>query len=94
VLRALAHAQRRQFVRACLPQQRAAGELAELSHLALASVSEHLKVLRKCGLLVLEVRGRFWMYRSDPKVLRAATAALAQLEGTNHGAVRRKKYGS
>ena len=41
-------------------------------------------MLRKCGLLVLEVRGRFWMYRSDRAVLRAATAALKALE-SSHG---------
>jgi DNA-binding transcriptional ArsR family regulator len=80
VLRALSHAQRRQFVQACLRQERAAGELAEATHLALASVSEHLKVLRKCGLLVLEVRGRFWMYRTNRALLRAALAELAELQ--------------
>jgi DNA-binding transcriptional ArsR family regulator len=85
ILRALSHAQRRQFVNACLVQERAAGELAELSHLALASVSEHLKVLRKCGLLILEVRGRYWMYRTDRQLLRTVLAALAQLEEKRHG---------
>jgi len=83
VLRALSHPQRRQFVQACMAREHAAGELAERSHLALASVSEHLKVLRKSGLLVLDKRGRFWMYRSDAKVLRAA---LARLEETFDGA--------
>ncbi len=75
-LRALAHAERRLFVRACLDREYAAGELAELSSLAIASVSEHLKVLRKTGLLALEVRGRFWMYRTDPARLQQALAAL------------------
>lgn len=66
-----------------MAQERAAGELAELSHLALASVSEHLKVLRKSGLLVLDKRGRFWMYRSDVAVLRAAMARLEDIvDGT------------
>lgn len=83
MLRALSHPQRRQFVQACVAQERAAGELAELSHLALASVSEHLKVLRKSGLLVLDKRGRFWMYRSDVAVLRAAMARLEDIvDGT------------
>jgi DNA-binding transcriptional ArsR family regulator len=79
-LRALAHAERRLFLRACLKQERAAGELAELSQLGLASVSEHLKVLRKCGLLTLEVRGRFWMYRTDRVQLKAALVALSLLK--------------
>lgn len=82
-LRALAHAERRLFVRECLHRERAAGELAEISSLALASVSEHLKVLRKTGLLNLQVRGRFWMYRSDPARRREVLAALwASLEPT------------
>ena len=80
ILRALSHAERRLFFRACLTQERAAGELAELSSLALASVSEHLKVLRKCGLLSLDKRGRFWLYRADRAVLNAAIAALANLK--------------
>lgn len=79
-LRALAHPERRLFVRACMHDERAAGELAEVSALALASVSEHLKVLRKSGLLTLEVRGRFWMYRSDAARLRSVRAALGNLE--------------
>ncbi|MBT9455894.1 MAG: winged helix-turn-helix transcriptional regulator [Burkholderiaceae bacterium] len=85
LLRALSHAQRRLFVSACLPRECSAGELAELSQLALASVSEHLKVLRKCGLLQLEVRGRFWFYRTDRAVLRAAAAALAAIEEASDG---------
>lgn len=88
-LRALAHAERRLFVRECLGRECAAGELAEISSLALASVSEHLKVLRKTGLLTLEVRGRFWMYRTDPARLQQVLAALQaafELESENpHG---------
>jgi len=42
-------------------------------------VSEHLKVLRKCGLLVLNKQGRYWMYRTDAAVLREAVAALTEL---------------
>jgi DNA-binding transcriptional ArsR family regulator len=42
-------------------------------------VSEHLKVLRKSGLLELDKRGRFWMYRTNRRALRDAAAALAKL---------------
>nr|WP_255719702.1 helix-turn-helix domain-containing protein [Pelomonas sp. P8] len=84
-MRALAHGERRLFLRECLDRECAAGELAEVSSLALASVSEHLKVLRKTGLLTLEVRGRFWMYRTDPARLQEVMAALqASFEGTDH----------
>ena len=81
MLRALSHPDRRAFVAACKNEARAAGDLAELSELSLATVSEHLKVLRKSGLLVLEKRGRFWFYRADANVVRRAVAHLASLAG-------------
>jgi DNA-binding transcriptional ArsR family regulator len=49
--------------------------------LAPASTSEHLKVLRKAGVLELDKRGRFWLYRTDPEALRDAGRALAQMAG-------------
>ena len=82
MLRALSHPERRAFVVACKDEPKAAGELAELSELSLATVSEHLKVLRKAGLLVLEKRGRFWFYRSDGAVLERVMAALGALKGS------------
>ena len=36
-------------------------------------------MLRKTGLLVLEKRGRFRVYRTDPAQLRAVTQALDRL---------------
>lgn len=78
-MRALSHPDRRRFVKACLGEAQAAGDLAELSSLALASVSEHLKVLRKSGLLVLERQGRFRMYRTDAALLRDLSRTIAGL---------------
>ena len=75
-LRALAHPVRRQLVAACLASPRPAGELVALTGLAAASVSEHLKVLRKSGLLVLEVRGRYRLYAADPAAVRATAEGL------------------
>lgn len=80
LLRALSHADRRMFVRLCKAQAVPAGELAEQSQLALASVSEHLKVLRKTGLLDLERDGRFRLYRTNQKLLSAVLETLAKLE--------------
>jgi DNA-binding transcriptional ArsR family regulator len=80
LLRALSHADRRMFVRLCKNQAVPAGELAEQSQLALASVSEHLKVLRKTGLLDLERDGRFRRYRTNQNLLSAVLATLAKLE--------------
>lgn len=78
-LRALSHPDRRAFVIACRDGPKAAGELAELSSLSLATVSEHLKVLRTAGLLVLDKQGRNWFYRTDTRLLEAVIAALAEL---------------
>jgi len=85
-LRALAHPVRRQLVVACLGAPRAAGELVELTGLAPASVSEHLKVLRKTGLLVLEPRGRFRMYVADAAVVAAVGAAVGAIARGGSGA--------
>jgi DNA-binding transcriptional ArsR family regulator len=72
---------RRRLVTACVNGPRSAGELVDMTELAAASVSEHLKVLRKTGLLVLESRGRFRLYRTDPRVLRAVAEELVALAG-------------
>jgi DNA-binding transcriptional ArsR family regulator len=78
-LRALAHPDRRAFVVACRDGPKAAGELSELSALSLATVSEHLKVLRTAGLLVLDKQGRNWFYRTDAELMRLAMRELAKL---------------
>lgn len=80
-LRALAHRERRTFFAACLAHRRAAGELAHLSQLSLATVSEHLKVLRKTGLVTLEKEGRFWYYRANPDRLGEIVRALERMTG-------------
>jgi DNA-binding transcriptional ArsR family regulator len=75
-LRALAHPVRRQLVSACLGAPQPAGRLVELTGLAPASVSEHLKVLRKTGMLVLEPRGRFRLYATDATVVKATAEGV------------------
>jgi DNA-binding transcriptional ArsR family regulator len=84
-LRALAHPVRRRLVVDCLDEPRTAGYLVARSGLAPASVSEHLKVLRKTGLLVLDRDGRFWRYRTNPAVVRATSQALAGLMAAGQG---------
>jgi DNA-binding transcriptional ArsR family regulator len=79
LLRALAHEERRRILQACLVQAQAAGELAAASGLSPASVSEHLKVLRKTGLVVLERQGRFRLYRTDPSCVLAAVSGIEQV---------------
>ena len=66
---------------------RAAGELAAASGLAAASVSEHLQVLRKTGLVVLERQGRFRLYRTEPACVLAVADSIRRLasrQGTVH----------
>ena len=60
-------------------QAQAAGELAAASGLSAASVSEHLKVLRKTGLVVLERQGRFRLYRTEPSYVLAVASSIEQL---------------
>ena len=85
MLRALSHPDRRAFVAACKEEAKAAGDLAALSELSLATVSEHLKVLRKSGLLLLEKRGRFWFYRTDATMVERAAREVAELTATPGG---------
>ena len=73
-LRALAHPVRRQLVAACREAPQPAGALVALTGVAPASVSEHVKVLRKCGLLVLEVRGRSWIYTTVGRAVRVVAS--------------------
>jgi DNA-binding transcriptional ArsR family regulator len=74
LLRALAHPARRAILQECWREPRSAGALSETVGLAAASTSEHLKVLRKIGLVVLTKDGTFRWYRADP----ARVAALAE----------------
>ena len=50
-----------------------------MSSLSLATVSEHLKVLRLSGLLVLAKQGRNWFYKTDPAVLSATLKQLRKM---------------
>lgn len=79
LLRALSHKERRMFLSICADDRRAAGDLAESSNLSLATVSEHLKVLRKTGLVELEKEGRFWFYKTDHARINAVLLALEPL---------------
>ncbi len=62
-----------------MERERSAGELVEMVTLSPAAVSEHLKVLRKTRLLVLEVRHRYRLYRADPQIIREVVAGLEVL---------------
>lgn len=76
-LRALAHPDRRMFLKACRAGPLSAGDLAAMSSLSAATVSEHLKVLRKTGLMFVERDGKSWLYRTVPEAVRAALSDAA-----------------
>ncbi|GAB4584890.1 ArsR/SmtB family transcription factor [Nocardia sp. IFM 10818] len=69
VFGALANPTRRDILDALLDGERTAGEIAELFDMARPSVSEHLKVLRDCGLVGEDKRGRHRYYRVEPQPL-------------------------
>lgn len=73
------------FLRLCDGDFVAAGDLAERSTLSLATVSEHLKVLRKAGLVKVEKDGRYWRYRADPARIAAVLTELRKWNGDDDG---------
>ena len=64
-LRAIANATRRTILAEVWNEEASAGSIAAKIDLAQASVSEHLKVLRKCGLVTVDKRGTSWFYRAN-----------------------------
>jgi DNA-binding transcriptional ArsR family regulator len=64
LLRAMASEHRRAILHHVWARERGAGELADRLGLAPASVSEHLRVLRKTGLVVMRVDGTYRLYRA------------------------------
>ena len=56
-----------------------AGEIADRFAVSRPAVSRHLRVLRECGLVVSEARGRRRLYRLDTAPLEPLEAWLARL---------------
>jgi len=77
LLRALAHPARRQILAAAAARPVSAGALARELGLANATTSEHLKVLRKTGLVTMTVHGTWRLYATDRARVAAASALLA-----------------
>ena len=82
LLRALAHTARRAILRRCADEWVAAGDLAAELDLAPATVSEHLRVLRKTGLVELQVDATWRRYRTRSDTLDIATSHLTNLLST------------
>ena len=76
LLRALANATRRQILSMVWQGQVSAGVIAESIDLAPASVSEHLKVLRKAGLVNVQKSGTSWNYQANHAAIKQLIALL------------------
>ena len=73
---ALSHPARRELVRLCVASERSAGELGELIRLRQPATSQHLRMLRDAGLLVVRRDGNRRYYRVDFARLAHVQAAL------------------
>lgn len=76
-LRALAHPARREILRLTAARELPAGEIAAALGVAPATASEHLKVLRKTGFVVLTAEGTWRRYRADLTVVERVRDALS-----------------
>jgi DNA-binding transcriptional ArsR family regulator len=80
VFGALANPTRRDILDMLLGGDRTVVALAERFDMARPSVSEHLKVLRECGLVTEDKHGRFRHYRVNPQPLQEISAWLSPHE--------------
>ncbi|MEA2146905.1 MAG: hypothetical protein QOG59_2492 [Solirubrobacteraceae bacterium] len=80
LMRALSHPARRRIFAMTLAQRMAAGAIVEALGLPAATVSEHLKVLRKTGLTIQERDATWRYYRANPELLGAVLSRLHRLK--------------
>lgn len=78
LLRAMAGRHRRRILSEVWERERGAGELADELGLAPASISEHLKVLRKTGLVTMRVDRTYRLYRACPERLHRLADLIVQ----------------
>lgn len=79
VLKAIADDTRLKIVKLLLQHNYCVGALARRLELTEAAVSQHIKVLRKAGLLIGEKRGYFMHYDVDREQLRALASEFEKL---------------
>ena len=77
-LRALAHQTRRAILRLTRADSTPAMSLAETLRIAPATASEHLKVLRKAGLVDLTATGTQRLYDANPNRIKTVITALSR----------------
>ena len=79
VAAAIADPVRREIMMLLQGGMMSAGDIAACFDISRPAISRHLRVLRECGLLVDEVRGRRRLYRLDTGPLAPLEAWLAGL---------------
>jgi ArsR family transcriptional regulator len=88
VAKALGHGRRLEILELLAQGERSVEALAERAGLAIANASQHLRLMRRAGLLASRRDGKHILYRlSDPAVL-ALTAALQRVGERNLAEVR------
>jgi DNA-binding transcriptional ArsR family regulator len=80
-LAVLSHPARRELVRLCVACERTAGELGHLVRLRQPATSQHLRMLREAGLLVVRQDGNRRIYRVDFARLAHIQTALDDMWG-------------
>lgn len=78
VAAAIADATRRDILMLLREGMMSAGEIADCFYISRPAVSRHLRVLRECGLVVVEMRGRHRLYSLDTAPLAPLQSWLAQ----------------
>lgn len=81
VIAAIADPVRREILMLLRDRVRSAGEIAGRFPISRPAVSRHLRVLRRSGLVGVEVRGRERLYRLETAALEPLRRWLAELEG-------------
>ena len=80
VFHAIADAHRRRLLELLANDEKPVQELAAQFPISLAAVSQHLRVLRRAGLVTYRAAGRHRLYRAHLERLRAVHAWTAQYQ--------------
>jgi len=85
ILKALADENRLRIIHMLLAHDLCVGALASRLSISTAAVSQHLKILRKAGLVRGEKRGYFTHYVVERDVLKQVSAGLAEISNQTPG---------
>jgi DNA-binding transcriptional ArsR family regulator len=96
--RAIGHPLRRQVLDLLRDGERTVGDMHEaFQRVSMATLSDHLRILREAGVLKQRRRGRFRMYHVDPRLLQEIARWLkpfdsvrSSVDGSDHARGARK----